>query len=58
MILAFSRKVSIYFHLHEMAETRGGIIAFIFTRTLYALQTALDITALGIAHLGFTDISR
>ena len=28
------------------------------TRTLYALQTALDIAALGIALTGFTDISR
>ena len=41
-----------------MAETRGGVIAFMMTRTLYALQTVLDIAALGIALTGFTDISR
>nr|DAZ44593.1 MAG TPA: hypothetical protein [Caudoviricetes sp.] len=28
--------------------TRGGIITFILTFTLYALQTILDIIALGI----------
>ena len=48
--------------VHSMSRTLGEIIAFILTLTLYALQTVLDITALGIAllfiminNLGFTD---
>ena len=58
---SFPTQLGIYFHLQlngQVAETRGGIIAFMVTRTLYALQTALDITALGVALTGFTDISR
>ena len=58
MILVLMHKVSIHFHLREMAEARGGIIAFIMSRTLYALRTVLDITALGIAKMGFTDTPR
>ena len=45
-----SYKFSIYFLPYKQwqEEALGGIIAFILTRIHYALQTILDIIALGI----------
>lgn len=48
-------KTSIYFHPNWMEEALGSIIPFIITVNYYALQTILDIIALGIVPYKLED---